>query len=44
MNRRDIEALKARVKARADGDEEPAIIVWAAGILLAALAVIANFI
>lgn len=44
MNRRDIEALKARVKARQDGDEEPALIVWAAGLIFAALIVISQFI
>ena len=43
MNRRDIDAMRRRLADR-ETKEEPALIVWAAGILLAALAVIANFI
>jgi len=44
MNRRDIEALRRRVREREEGKEEPALIVWAAGMMFAALFVIANFI
>jgi hypothetical protein len=44
MNRRDIEALRRRVREREEVKEEPALIVWAAGLLFAALIVISNFI
>ena len=41
MNRRDIEEMRRRLD---EPREEPALIVWAAGLIFAALAVILNFV